>query len=103
MRNATRVRRLLADAAVDRAWRRRGFLAMCRAHPDKVQSLKRPSGQPRGGGGRAKTETDARAGGSNVIRRGAAGKETAGERGSVAASVVELKEDGLFRKIVGYL
>ncbi len=27
-----RVRRLLANAPADRAWRRRGFLAMCRAH-----------------------------------------------------------------------
>ncbi|CAM9383430.1 unnamed protein product [Pylaiella littoralis] len=27
-----RVRRLLANAPVDRAWRRRGFLVMCRAH-----------------------------------------------------------------------
>ena len=32
-----RVRELLANAPADRAWRRRGYLVLCRAHPDRVQ------------------------------------------------------------------
>eukprot|EP00903_Cladosiphon_okamuranus_P009133 g8726.t1 len=32
-----RMHRLLANAPADRAWRRRGYLVLCRAHPDRVQ------------------------------------------------------------------
>ena len=32
-----RMRQLLADAPADRAWRRRGYLVLCCAHPDRVQ------------------------------------------------------------------
>lgn len=32
-----RVRKLLANAPADKAWRRRGFWALCRAHPDRLQ------------------------------------------------------------------
>ncbi len=31
-----RVRKLLANAPADRAWRRRGCLVLCRAHPDRL-------------------------------------------------------------------
>eukprot|EP00903_Cladosiphon_okamuranus_P016928 g15604.t1 len=31
-----RVHKLLANAPADRAWRRRGYLTMCRAHPDRL-------------------------------------------------------------------
>lgn len=34
--NVDRVRELLANAPADRAWRRRGYLVLCRSYPDKV-------------------------------------------------------------------
>ena len=34
-----RVRRLLANAPADRAWRRRGYLVMCRALPDRMRQV----------------------------------------------------------------
>lgn len=46
-RNVARVKYLLANAAVDRAWRRRGMLVMCRAFPDRMPPH-RPSGRPGG-------------------------------------------------------
>lgn len=35
--DAERVRELLASAPIDRAWRRRGYLVLCRSHPDGVK------------------------------------------------------------------
>ncbi len=32
-----RVRNLLARAPADRAWRRRGLMVLCRAHPDRLR------------------------------------------------------------------
>lgn len=97
-RNADRVRRLLANAAADRAWRRRGYLAMCRAHSDRLLQPQPPSGQPCGGGGvgwksgsRAKeAKEDVRASGSSVGDR-VAGEGIAGKWGSVAVRLVELE------------
>lgn len=105
-RRVRRVGLLLANAAADRAWRRRGFLIMCRAHPDRVRP-QRPSGQPRGRRtrrylGRAqKAKTGARASGS--VGGSLVGEGIVGEWGSVAASVVKLEQQDIFRKIVGYL
>lgn len=31
------VGKLLANAPADKAWRRRGYLVLCRAHPDRLQ------------------------------------------------------------------
>ncbi len=63
--NVERVRSLLARAPADRAWRRRGFLVLCRVHRDRVRL------------------------GSDMA--------------SLAAAVLGLVEDGVFRRIVGYL
>ncbi|CAM9242574.1 unnamed protein product, partial [Ectocarpus sp. 8 AP-2014] len=86
-----RLSRLLARAPQDRAWRRRGFLVLCRAHPDRVrlaveipaaaaEATQRPQERPRsrartgqvnvevevdgtnGGGGGAGARSGARAG-----------------------------------------
>lgn len=35
--DAERVRELLANAPINRAWRRRGYLVLCRSHPDRVE------------------------------------------------------------------
>ena len=40
------VRRLLANAPADRAWRRRGYLALCRDHPDRTQLVRESSSAP---------------------------------------------------------
>ena len=82
-----RVRELLANAPADRAWRRRGYLVLCRAHSDRVKLAKE-----NGSGsklGRTKTTSEA-VGGS---RDGA----------GVVAMVLGLQEEGIFRTIVGYL
>lgn len=47
-RNVERARWLLTNAEGDRAWRRRGYLAMCRAHPERLRR-KQPSGHRCGG------------------------------------------------------
>ena len=63
--NTERVRNLLARAPADRAWRRRGLMALCRAYPDRVR--------------------------------------LGGDLAGLTATVLALVEDGVFRKIVGYL
>ena len=84
------VRRVLANVSADRAWRRRGMLVMCRAFPDKIPT--------KGGEGRA-GKAGARRG-----RRSGGGSVSGGRgRGNVLARVVELEDDALFRKIVGFL
>ena len=98
-----RVRRLLANAPADRAWRRRGYLVLCRAHPNRVHrgvESSRPNvGMARGtrcqleGGGGGGT------GGGGMI----AGDETDGKWAVVMAKVLGLQEEGIFRTIVGYL
>lgn len=79
---------------------------MCRAHPDRMRP-QQLSGKPGGGiasriRSRAKNTTaDVSAVGSVGV--GAEDEGVRGEWSSAAARVVELKEEGLFRKIVGYL
>ncbi|CAM9532320.1 unnamed protein product, partial [Ectocarpus fasciculatus] len=66
-----RISKLLARAPQDRAWRRRGFLVLCRAHPDRVrleveiptaaaeateQLQERPRSRPRTGEAKVKVE-----------------------------------------------
>ena len=106
-RAAERVRWLLTNAAADRAWRRRGYLAMCRAHQDRLQQQP-PIRQPRGGAGwktgrlAVRMKEDVGASGSSA-GGGAVDERITGGWGSAAACLVGLDEDGLFRKIVGYL
>lgn len=103
--NVECVQRLLANAAVDRVWRRRGFLVMCRAHSDRMQ-LKGSSSQVGIAGrtrGRVKKITAGVGASDSSIGGSAVHKGINGEWSSVAARMAKLKEDGLFRKIVGYL
>ena len=39
-----RVRELLVNAPADRAWRRRGYLVLCRARPDRLRQIHESSG-----------------------------------------------------------
>ncbi|CAN0123740.1 unnamed protein product [Pylaiella littoralis] len=90
-KNSRRLQRVLTNAPVDRAWRRRGFLVMSRAFSDRalINSGKGRSGKVRrGGAGRG------RRGGS--VGRGSG-------LASVLTRVVELDDDSIFRTVVGYL
>ena len=110
-----RVRKLLANAPTDRAWRRRGYLVLCRAHPDRVQLRQEISTHvgvaPRTRSGKKMTRIAAAAaaaaaaagdGGSAGGGSAADGTNGAGWAG-VAGWVVRLEEEGIFRTIVGYL
>ena len=102
------VERLLLNAPFDRAWRRRGYLVLCRAHPEKL-----PLGQERSskhGDTARRTRSKSKAARTAA---GGCGEETVGgdpvggEAGDDWAAVVRkalgLQEEGIFRTIVGYL
>ena len=99
-----RVRHLLANASADRAWRRRGYLALCRAHPGRVQVARRIC---RAHAGRARrTRSMARkdmCGWNETVRGGITDERVARGWVVLVAHVLELEEDGIFRTIVGYL
>ncbi|CAN0016333.1 unnamed protein product [Scytosiphon promiscuus] len=95
-----RVRTLLRNAPADRTWRRRGWLVLYRAHPERVR-LEREGSQP---------PVSARIGSDRRTRQRSTrvGVHTAGERannewGIVAAKVMVMEGDGVFRTIVAYL
>ena len=103
-----RVRRLLANAPADRAWRRRGYLVLCRAHPDRVQ-LGQESSSENGGVARrtrrraklAKAEgsrDSETAGGATAAR-----KKSCMQWAGVVVNVLGIHEEGVFRTIVGFL
>ena len=89
-----RVLELLADAPADRAWRRRGYLVLCRALPDRVQQAQQisiaHSDMEPGICSKGRTDTSACSG---IVR----------ESTGVLSKVLELQEEGIFRRIVGYL
>ena len=122
-----RLSKLLANAP-HRAWRRRGFLVMCRAHPDRLrlateipaaatEEIERPRqrpgrrarrgqvkvevemGGPHGGGQRRGARSSARA--ERVAGRNGTGG--GGFDGVAAAWLMALTDDDVFRKIVGFL
>ncbi len=100
-----RVQKLLANAPADRAWRRRGYLVLCRAHPDRVQQAQGSSSAGAGMPRRALRGAKARRPGALGCSNGgtcARGGTEAGWEG-VAARVLGLQEEGIFRMIVGYL
>lgn len=123
-----RLAKLLAYASQDRAWRRRGFLVMCRAHPDRPrlevetpdtaaeaigQHPQRPSRRAR----RGQEKIDVRVGGAHGAERGGGagsgdvrgtGRRTRGEGGGggfagVAAWLMPVTDEDVFRSIVGFL
>ncbi|CAM9169936.1 unnamed protein product [Ectocarpus sp. 8 AP-2014] len=121
-----RLSRLLARAPQDRAWRRRGFLVLCRAHPDRVrlaveippaaaeateQLQERPRSRARTGQVKVEVEVDGTNGGGGGAgarsgaraRIEAAGEGTVGGFDGVSAWMMALTEENLFRKIVGFL
>ena len=102
------MRQLLKNAPADRSWRRRGYLVLCRAHPDRLQQVYGSSSactgmaqstSSRAEMGRAQQASDCGggAGASRVDGR------TGGGWAELMARVVGLQEEGIFRTIVGYL
>ena len=103
------VKLLLLNAPRERAWRRRGLLALCRAYPDRVQLTHGPTDAARKTKIRTKPAAVPRT--RSRAKRAAleddnlglgGGGDGQGWRG-VAAWVLGLEEEGLFRIIVGYL
>eukprot|EP00903_Cladosiphon_okamuranus_P021605 g19866.t1 len=100
------VRELLANAPANRAWRRRGYLVLCRAHPDRVQRS-----QVVDDAHRTKTSRRTRTNGRLSKEEGGAGGDTpladdsstGGDWAVAVAEVLLLQEDGIFRSIVRYL
>ena len=107
-KGAERVRNLLASAPADRAWRRRGYLVLCRAHPSRVNlpqdSIETHAGIPERHRSRrsepAKAEEDSQ---SDPSAGNLVDERASWEWASVAARVLRMEEEGLFRTIVGYL
>lgn len=123
-----RLSKLLANAPQDRTWHRRGFLVMCRAYPDKVQRKGgnqesaieavggRPEGRPSTHRAR-RTRVKIEVGLSGFHGSGAGDTESSkasGERGSgtlgsgggfdvVVAWLVMLRDEDVFRKIIGFV
>eukprot|EP00903_Cladosiphon_okamuranus_P009973 g9459.t1 len=114
-----RILKLLAHAPNDRAWRRRGFVVLCRAHPGRLRLA--CGKDPRAGGGASASDSDSDSAsdsdghpgswGNKMARQelaGARGEENIGD-GAVgsfdrlAAWLVHLQDDNLFRQIVGFL
>lgn len=101
-----RVKMLLRRAPAERAWRRRGLLVLCRAHPDRVQLTRhhrRRSTEDSIRTSAPKTRSRAR---KAAAEAGGAGHEQGCEGGSLSRAVgwvLGLEEEGLFRTIVGYL
>ena len=85
---AERVRLLLANAPADRAWRRRGYLVLCRAHPSRLQQTQLISGNLRA---------------DTVARRTRSCARVENSGGIMVAEVLGLEVEGIFRTIVGYL
>eukprot|EP00752_Nemacystus_decipiens_P014163 g12594.t1 len=108
IKDVNRVRKLLMDAPADRSWRRRGYLVLCRAHPDRVQLLHKSSGQhdgtarrPRGRTKLARAEQNEGCGetvGGNLMDA-----KTDGDWPDVVRTTLGLQEEDIFRTIVGYL
>lgn len=125
-RRLERLSKLLASAPQDRVWRRRGFLVLCRAHPDRVRlvveipktaveaSGQQPQERP---GRRARKGQQAKVNVDVGDAHGSVGGEGSARAGIVRADdprggsgfefaagwLVALAEEDVFRKIVGFL
>ena len=123
-----RVRELLANAPADRAWRRRGYLALCRKHPDRLRLPRQDNATVAAA---AAAAASARAGATSRLRSGAklarmeaasggggggggsssstatagsgANRRGCGDWTDVVTRVLTLQEEGIFRAVVGYL
>ena len=98
-----RARRLLATAPADKAWRRRAYLVLYRAHPDRLHQQQTSSGRvgmARGTGGDVKL---ARAEGNGVGGGDVVDEKVDANWADMLANLVGLQEEDIFRTIVGYV
>lgn len=96
----TRVYNLLKKAPADRAWRRRGYLAMCRAHPVRLKPRQEISSSCASVAPRTRHRASCD---DTAVEGGASDEKVGDDWASVMARVLELQEEGIFRTIVGYL
>lgn len=101
-----RVQKLLANAPADRAWRRRGYMVLCRAHLDRLQMTE--GGEEYDGlTGRTRSRAELAAAKTSTFGEGGGGGTSGAiHRGSwtaVLARVLRFEEDGIFRSVVGFL
>ena len=93
-----RVPELLANAPADRAWRRRGYLVLRRARPDRLQLDQEISGTHHADTVRAESSGDRETvGGGNVDEK------DGGDWTVVVSRALRLQEESIFRTIAGYL
>lgn len=120
-----RLSKLLAFAPQDRVWRRRGFLVLCRANTDRLrltveisdtagsvgQPLQRPKRRSRKGqvkveimtGGKHSGQGGGSAStGTRAAREGSRDGRNGGEFDAVAAWLMGLTDEDVFRRIVGF-
>eukprot|EP00903_Cladosiphon_okamuranus_P011597 g10907.t1 len=96
-----RMRELLVNAPADKAWRRRGYWALCRAQPDRLREglLRTRKNRPYGRA-RQITRSSARA---LRMRAEMDPKSKGGSWDDAAVWVLGRGEDAIFQTIVGYL
>lgn len=101
-----RVRELLANAPVDRAWRRRGYLVLCRAHPGRLRQIQDTANAladmaltTRSAASLGTTEAS---GCSGYIESSPEDEDGGGDWAVVVARMMMLPE-GIFRGIVEFL
>ncbi|CAM9608017.1 unnamed protein product [Ectocarpus sp. 6 AP-2014] len=95
-----RTRLILACAPVDRLWRRRGWLVLCRSYPTKVQILKDSSSSSSG----CSTAKAARVSEEDSGECGEDdGDKARIELGRLVGHIVGLQADVVFRMVVGYI
>lgn len=93
-----RARKMLALAPADRAWRHRGYLVWCRAYSDKLLASRVVSSTRHSG------TAGAEASGSHATVEGSSvGEIDGGDWAVVMVNLLRLREENIFRMIVGYL
>lgn len=106
VREFEHVRQVLVLSPADRAWRCRGLLMLCRAHPDRVRLLVCCSGHAHGGmQSRAHSFVRAKAVSVPQFFQNGSGDPFRGgddDLSCLAARLLGLQEEGVFRIVLGY-
>lgn len=102
----TRGQLLLLNAPVEKAWRRRRLLVLCRAHPNRVQLTLQDAKKEAAFLLRVRSEEEIiQLVWPDIWRRRMSRRERAARSSlkGALARLLALEEEGLFRKIVGFL
>ena len=103
-----RVRELLAKAPADRAWKRRGYVVLCRAHPERMRQIQGTSTAhisiARSADGEATLgRTEEASACTGALEASPVGGRGGGDWAVAVAMVLRMQEEGVFRKIMGYV